>query len=43
MYQSTTTVVGNSHEPSSPPVGTALAVTYLRVSTKEQAEKGGTD
>ncbi len=43
MYQSTTTVVGNTHEPSSPPVGTALAVTYLRVSTKEQAEKGGTD
>lgn len=43
MYQSTITPVGNSHEPSSPIVGTALAVTYLRVSTKEQAEKGGTD
>ena len=26
-----------------PPQGTALAVSYLRVSTKEQAEKGGTD
>jgi len=26
-----------------PPARTALAVTYLRVSTKEQAEKGGTD
>ncbi len=26
-----------------PPQGAALAVSYLRVSTKEQAEKGGTD
>lgn len=26
-----------------PPPGTAIAVSYLRVSTKEQAEKGGTD
>ncbi|MHA6507950.1 hypothetical protein [Tessaracoccus sp. Y1736] len=26
-----------------PPKGTALAVSYLRVSTREQAEKGGTE
>lgn len=28
---------------SPPAAGAALAVSYLRVSTKEQAEKGGTD
>lgn len=41
------TASGRATEPASslidPPDGAALAVTYLRVSTKEQAEKGGTD
>ena len=31
------------HSLIDPPEGAALAVSYLRVSTKEQAEKGGTD